>query len=166
MPSSRMSTAPPFARPSRASFPPPKPRQSAADPMTPAAEAVERFAADLAALGPVEGAFGLAVSGGPDSLALLLLAHAALPGRCRVATVDHRLRPEAAAEAAGVAALCHKLGLPHDTLIAEWDEPPAANIQARARAARYALLAEWALDHRLSAVLTAHHADDQAETLV
>ena len=134
--------------------------------MIPAAEAVTRFAADLAALGTVEGGIGLAVSGGPDSLALLILAHAALGDRARAATVDHRLRPEAAAEAAKVAALCATLGIPHDTLVAEWDEPPTANLQARARDKRYALLGQWAADHGLGAILTAHHADDQAETLL
>lgn len=134
--------------------------------MIPAAEAVERFAADLAALGQVEGDIGLAVSGGPDSLALLLLAHAALGGRCRAATVDHRLRPEAAAEAAGVAAICASLEVAHDTLVVDWDKPPTANLQARAREERYALLGQWARDHGVGAILTAHHADDQAETLL
>lgn len=134
--------------------------------MSPAAEAVERFTADLDALGPVEGGIGLAVSGGPDSLALLLLAHTALGDRCHAATVDHRIRPEAAGEAEGVATICASLGVPHNTLVVEWGEPPTANLQARARAARYALLGQWALDHCLGAVLTAHHADDQAETLL
>lgn len=134
--------------------------------MIPAAEAVQRFAADLAALGPVEGGVGLAVSGGPDSLALLLLAHAALGDRCRVATVDHRLRPEAASEAAHVAEICSMLGVAHDILSVEWAERPTANLQARAREQRYALLGQWALANRLGAVLTGHHADDQAETLI
>lgn len=134
--------------------------------MIPAAEAVQRFATDLAALGGSEDGIGLAVSGGPDSLALLLLAHAKFKDRCRVATVDHRLRPEAAAEAAGVAAICASLGVPHDTLVVEWGEEPTGNLQARARDARYALLGQWALEHRLGSVLTAHHADDQAETLL
>jgi tRNA(Ile)-lysidine synthase len=131
-----------------------------------AADAVTRFAADLAALGPIEGGIGLAVSGGPDSLALLLLARAAFGDRVRAATVDHRLRPEAAAEARGVAALCATLDVPHDTLVAEWDEPPTANLQAQARDMRYELLGKWAADNNLGAVLTAHHADDQAETLL
>jgi tRNA(Ile)-lysidine synthase len=131
-----------------------------------AADAVTRFAADLVALGPVEGGIGLAVSGGPDSLALLLLARAAIGENIRAATVDHRLRPEAAAEAAKVAALCAGLGVPHDILVAEWDQAPTANLQAQARDKRYALLGQWAADHRLGAVLTAHHADDQAETLM
>lgn len=106
------------------------------------------------------------MSGGGDSLALLLLAHRAkLPG-LRVATVDHRLRSGAAGEAASVAARCAELGVPHDLLAVEWDTPPTANIQARARDARYDLLGRWATSRTLGAVLTAHHADDQAETLV
>ncbi len=127
----------------------------------------ERFAADLARIWP-EGAKGaprlaLAVSGGPDSLALLRLAHAALPGRVAAATVDHGLRPEAAAEAAHVAQLCAALGVPHDTLTVEVGE---GNVQAQARAARYAALAGWMEGEALAALATAHHADDQAETLV
>ncbi|MCY7339876.1 MAG: tRNA lysidine(34) synthetase TilS [Sphingomonas bacterium] len=134
--------------------------------MTEAADAVQRFAADLAALGDFPGTLGIAVSGGADSVALLLLAHAAMGGRIRAATVDHRLRPEAAAEALAVTATCAQLGVLHDTLTVEWDKSPTANVQTRARAARYALLGEWAREHRLSAVMTAHHADDQAETLL
>ena len=63
--------------------------------MQPAAEAVQRFAADLDALIAPDALIGVAVSGGPDSLALLLLA-AARPGRVEAATVDHGLRPECA----------------------------------------------------------------------
>ena len=134
--------------------------------MIPAADAVQRFAADLAALGGPPGTLGIAVSGGADSLALLLLAHAAIGDRIRATTVDHRLRPEAADEAVAVAAICARLGVPHDTLKVAWDEAPTANLQARARDARYALLGQWARGHGLVAVLTAHHADDQAETLL
>jgi len=126
--------------------------------MIPAAEAVERFAADLAALSPRGEAIGIAVSGGPDSLALLLLAAAARPGAVAAATVDHRFRPESAAEAKMVSAICARLGLPHSIL--------AANLQARARAERYDLLAQWARERGIAAVATAHHADDQAETLI
>ena len=83
-----------------------------------------------------------------------------------MATVDHRLRPEGAAEAERVAAVCAPRGIAHDTLTVEWDLLPSANVQARARDARYALLGKWALEHDLGAVLTGHHADDQAETLL
>jgi tRNA(Ile)-lysidine synthase len=129
-------------------------------------EVIARFAADLDALVPSGGNVGVAVSGGPDSLALLLLAAAARPGKVEAATVDHALRAESRAEAEGVAAICKQLGVPHHILTAHWAEQPAANIQARAREMRYALLDEWALRRGLPAVATAHHADDQAETLL
>ena len=112
--------------------------------MTPAAEAVKRFAADLDALVPPGERVGVAVSGGPDSLALLLLAAAARPGLIEAATVDHGLRPESGAEAEMVASICAKLDVPHAILAADWSEPPTANIQAEARTMRYRLLADWA----------------------
>jgi len=122
-----------------------------------------RFAADLAPLWAGEGTLGLAVSGGPDSLALLLLAHTALPGQVAAATVDHGLRSANADEAAMVAALCQRLGVPHATLPVTLAE---GNVQAEARAARYAALAEWMGAQEVTALATAHHADDQAETLL
>ena len=103
------------------------------------------------------------MSGGPDSLALLLLAHAAVPGRFAVATVNHGLRPEAAAECAMVARVCADRGIACAVLEIETG---AGNLQAAARAARYAALADWARREGLAALATAHHADDQAETLI
>lgn len=103
------------------------------------------------------------MSGGPDSLALLLLAQTALPGRVAAATVDHGLRAEAADEAALVASLCAELGVPHAVLKVTL---APGNVQAGARAARYAALADWMAREGLAALLTAHHADDQAETLL
>lgn len=105
----------------------------------------------------------MAVSGGPDSLALLLLAHAALPGRVEGATVDHGLRVESADEAAMVADVCAGLEVPHATLAVTVAE---GNLQAEARTARYAALAGWCEARGLAALATAHHADDQAETLL
>ena len=125
-----------------------------------------RFAADLAALWPADeraGPLGLAVSGGPDSLALMLLAHAALPGRIAVASIDHGLRPEAAGEVALVERLAAERAIPF-TAIALTRQP--GNVQAQARTGRYAALAEWAKGAGLGAIATAHHADDQAETLL
>lgn len=125
-----------------------------------------RFAADLDALaGPGE-RLGVAVSGGPDSLALLLLAAAARPGTIEAATVDHALRPDSAAEAAMVADLCGRLEVPHTTLVIEWDEPPATALQAQARELRYGALARWMDDAGLCVAATGHHLDDQAETVL
>ena len=135
---------------------------SAATEAVSAAEAA-RFAAALERLLPEGGRIGLAVSGGPDSLAMLLLAHAALPGRFEVATVDHGLRKESAAEAEFVQGLCDAFGALHATLRVKVAE---GNLQDEARTARYAALAEWANERALGAILTAHHADDQAETLL
>lgn len=133
--------------------------------MQPADPLVARFRADLEALTGTPGTFAVAVSGGPDSLALLLLARAAFPGAVHAATVDHGLRPESATEAATVADICRDLGVPHAILKVEVSAG-GEGVQAAARLARYAALAEWMAADSLSLLLTAHHADDQAETLV
>lgn len=129
----------------------------------PSAELVARFLDDLRALRPDGGKLALAVSGGPDSLALLLLAAAALPGQVEAATVDHGLRPESVAEAGSVATICAALNVPHEILRVA---VPPGNVQSEARRARYAALAEWIDARGLAALATAHHADDQAETLL
>lgn len=103
------------------------------------------------------------MSGGPDSLALLLLASVAVPTRIEAASVDHGLRPESAHEAAMVAELCAAHGVPHRILGVK---VARGNVQDRARTARYAALAGWCRERGLGAIATAHHADDQAETLV
>jgi tRNA(Ile)-lysidine synthase len=132
---------------------------------SPAPPLVERFRADLAALaGPAPGRLAVALSGGPDSLALLLLAAAAFPGKVAAATVDHGLRPESAAEAERAAAACARLGVSHAILPARVAR--RASIQAAAREARYAALAGWMAREGLPLLLTAHHLDDQAETLM
>ncbi len=111
----------------------------------------------------------LAVSGGPDSTALLMMAAewAARRGTTRIAaaTVDHGLRPESAAEAAGAARLCEQLAVPHRTLV--WaGAKPSTRVQERAREARYRLLADHARTIGAGTIVTAHHADDQAETVL
>ncbi len=132
----------------------------------PQAEAIERFRHDLDALIGAQGLVGVAVSGGPDSLALLALTAAARPGSIEAATVDHALRPGARAEADMVARVCRTLGVPHQTLTVKWATTPETALQERARAERYNLLSKWAKDRGLHAILTAHHLDDQAETFM
>lgn len=130
-----------------------------------AADRTAAFAADWARLRPGEGPVGLAVSGGPDSLALLLMMHAAVgAGGFAVATVDHGLRVESAAEAAHVAALCGARGIAHATL--PIGLAPGSAVQERARDARYRALEGWCREQGLTALVTAHHADDQAETMI
>jgi len=112
----------------------------------------------------------LAVSGGPDSIALMWLAarwrRALARGpRLIAVTVDHGLRPEAAAEARQVKRLARSLDLPHRTL--RWTGPkPRTGLPAAARAARYRLLAQAARASGATHILTAHTRDDQAETLL
>jgi len=132
--------------------------------LTPHPDLLARFAADLDPLVPRDSTLGIAVSGGPDSLALLLLAAAARPGKIEAATVDHGLRREARQEAAFVASVCDDLAIPHHVLNARVS--PGASLQAQARAARYRVLGAWAIECDLGAVASAHHADDQAETLL
>jgi tRNA(Ile)-lysidine synthase len=134
--------------------------------MVPDAPLVARFAGDLDRLSAPGERLGLAVSGGPDSLALLLLAAAARPGRIEATTIDHALRTESRAEAELVAEICQRLSVPHRILTVEWDEEPAAALQERAREARYRLIAGWLRARDLPAVCTGHHRDDQAETLL
>ena len=134
--------------------------------MVPGNALVERFRADLDGLIETGRRIGIAVSGGPDSLALLMLAAAARPGEIEAATVDHGLRAGSREEAEMVGGVCERLGVPHAILAIEWDLPPTSAIQEQARAVRYGALAQWARERQLGAVLTAHHLDDQAETLV
>ena len=122
--------------------------------------------ADLKALPAIV----LAVSGGPDSVALMWLMarwrRALSKGPRLVAvTVDHGLRPEAAREARNVKALARALDLEHRTL--RWTgDKPRSGVPAAARAARYRLLAKAARGAGARHVLTAHTRDDQAETLL
>ncbi len=110
--------------------------------------------------------FAIAVSGGGDSMALL---HLALnwqggPHSIVALTVDHALREGSAVEARKVKRWCADLGVEHHTL--KWrHEPIASGLQAKARAARYDLMTRWCAKHGAATLLTAHTAEDQAETV-
>ncbi|MHA1597976.1 MAG: tRNA lysidine(34) synthetase TilS [Alphaproteobacteria bacterium] len=110
----------------------------------------------------------VAVSGGPDSMALTLLADAwarRRGGRITALTVDHGLRPESAAEAARVGGWLAGRGIAHEILV--WDDDkPVTGVQAKARAARYRLLGDWCRRAGVLHVLLAHQQDDQAETFM
>ena len=113
----------------------------------------------------------LAVSGGPDSLALMHLvarwrAGLAQGPRLNVLTVDHGLRPDSRQEAELVRRLAKELGLPHAILTWEEKEPHAGSFQERAREARYALMTAFCHAHDIPALVTAHMLDDQAETFL
>jgi tRNA(Ile)-lysidine synthase len=108
----------------------------------------------------------LAVSGGADSTALMLLAAQWKgPVRFSVLTIDHGLRPESRSEAQHVSQWARGLGLAPRIL--RWKETKhASGLQARAREARYRLMAQWCARHDVQGVVTAHTLDDQAETLL
>ncbi|MCW2245918.1 tRNA(Ile)-lysidine synthase [Azospirillum fermentarium] len=132
--------------------------------------AADAFAARMDRLGGFEPAprVAVGVSGGADSLALVLLAHgwaAARGGSVLALTVDHALRPESAGEAAQVGRWLAAHGIVHQIL--RWDgDKPAAAIQHAAREARAALLAAACRDAGILHLLLAHHRDDQAETVL
>ena len=117
-----------------------------------------------------EPAIGLAVSGGADSLALLLLpqrwaASLDQPPRLLVYSVDHGLRPEAGREVAMVLGVAERLGIAARGLV--WAGPkPRSGVQEAARAARYGLMGQAMAQDGVAVLLTAHHREDQAETVL
>lgn len=124
----------------------------------------------MARLGGFESAPRLAVgvSGGGDSLALTLLLRRWVKeqgGALLALTVDHGLRPDSAAEAAGVAQTMERIGVPHRVLRWEGDKPKAG-LQAAAREARHGLLASACVEAGVLHLALAHHRDDQAETVL
>ncbi|MES2215407.1 MAG: tRNA lysidine(34) synthetase TilS [Pseudomonadota bacterium] len=112
---------------------------------------------------PSNARIAVAVSGGADSVALLLLLKEA-PWNTQITaiTVNHNLRYEAAEEADYVKSICEERQIDHHTLA--WEhEDISSNIQGAARDARYQLMTSWCKENNISYLLTAHHADDQIE---
>ncbi len=130
----------------------------------------DEFAQLMERLAPFESApaLALAVSGGADSMALALLAAAWASSRGGTVTaliVDHRLRSEATAEAELTRARLSARGIAVE-ILTRAGAAPSADLQAFARDARYALLTGWCREHGVLHLVTAHHRDDQAETLL
>lgn len=116
----------------------------------------------------LEKTVAVAVSGGTDSMALILLMHEyALNTGFKVIglTVDHQLRSESAAEAAQVHDWLHERGIEHHTLV--WQHATVTSaLQKKAREARYQLLKDWCRAHQICTLMTAHHLEDQWETFM
>lgn len=107
---------------------------------------------------------GIALSGGGDSTALLHLALRA-GFRVEAVTVDHRLRPESAAEAASAGVACARLGVRHEVRV--WDHGPVkGNLMDAARRARMGLIGDWARERGIGVVALGHTRDDVAETVL
>ena len=147
--------------------------------MMSAEEEAKAFAAAMSALGPFEPEphIAVAVSGGSDSLALLMMVCAWIAprgGRLTALSVDHALRPESAAECrqigefiAALNAAAPPASLQIDHHILAWEgEKPSTGLMAAAREARYRLLTGWCRSRDVLHLALAHHADDQAETVL
>ena len=138
----------------------------AADKPTPVgeAEAGELFCGLVS-----EMAIAVAVSGGPDSLALAALMarwrdQLNDPPRLHALVVDHGLRPESAVEAQRTGRTLKALGL--DATIVTLSGLPASNVHAAARVARYDAMTDWMALNGFDVLATAHHRDDQLETVI
>ena len=139
---------------------------AASKPVTPAEF---RLLAAEAGLSPDQcNSLAIGVSGGTDSMALAsLVAEWAdrRRGSVTALTVDHRLRPESASEAAMVSRWIRELGMQHETLV--WHHRNVTRgIQASARAARFRLMGAWCVRAGVANLLLAHHLEDQAETFL
>ena len=109
----------------------------------------------------------VAVSGGADSMALTLLANEYANAKgfvLKSVTVDHRLRPESEDEATWVQQTLQGQGICHQILV--WHHDDLNRRHERARAARYQLMLDFCKNHPNSVLLTAHHQQDQVETIL
>lgn len=119
-------------------------------------------------LAPKGGSIGVAVSGGSDSMALLMLAadyRAASGVSCFAVTIDHGLRPEAKEEVKFVARACKALGVAHHALRWKRDDERQVS-QDSARQARHRLMADWAREQDIGRIALGHTRDDRMETFL
>lgn len=114
---------------------------------------------------PVE-PIAVALSGGADSVACLMSAHASWPGSVVALHVNHGLQAAATQFVAACEVLCTSFGVPLRVLTVAVPRTPRASVEAEAREVRYAALSAAAKDCRAQAVLLGQHADDQAETVL
>jgi len=116
----------------------------------------------------IEKKIAVAVSGGADSLGLAILLSGWIKGKnikLHALTVDHDLRVESSIEAKLVAKILKPFGLTHKIL--KWEgKKPTTKIQEAARNARYALMTEYCLTHKINFLCVAHHGQDQMETIL
>ncbi len=125
----------------------------------------DAFSRLMQGFAPVEGKLALAVSGGPDSMALALCVERWARQDFIAFIVDHGLREESASESAQVQIRLRQTGIPAEILV--WEHAPVAGrLHEKAREARYRLLTEACRRHGAGALLTAHHSGDQAETIL
>uniref|UniRef100_A0A2A4Z6G1 tRNA(Ile)-lysidine synthase n=1 Tax=OCS116 cluster bacterium TaxID=2030921 RepID=A0A2A4Z6G1_9PROT len=120
---------------------------------------------------PDDAPIAVAVSGGGDSMALLLALHhyrqqSDITLKIIALTVDHKLRADAAIEAAQVGQWCKDLGIEHHVLEWQFDEMPTTAIQEKARDARYQLMGEFCVAHHINKLFVAHNLEDNAETFL
>jgi tRNA(Ile)-lysidine synthase len=129
------------------------------------AVSAEEFALLMQGFAPFANKIALAVSGGPDSMALAVCVKRWAQRDCIAFIVEHGLRPESAAEAAQVKTQLQQMGIPAEILPWQHDSVPT-RLHEKARAARYDLLTAACRRHGAGDLLTAHHSGDQAETIL
>jgi tRNA(Ile)-lysidine synthase len=136
----------------------PTPRPTPADPLNPAAVALEGWPADLP--------LAVAYSGGADSTALLLACAARWPGQVNAIHIHHGLQAAADGFARHCESVCAALGVPLQLVQVDARHAPGESPEDAARKARYLALADAARHSGAQQVLLAQHADDQVETLL
>ncbi|MGL1919599.1 MAG: tRNA lysidine(34) synthetase TilS [Hyphomicrobiales bacterium] len=130
----------------------------------------QKIQSNLASFITNEACVAVAVSGGGDSMALLLALHSLTetpdkPLKIVALTVDHNLRENAKEEAKQVGIWCQNLGIEHQVLTWQFEQAPTTAIQEKARNARYQLMGDYCAGHGIQKLFVAHNLEDNAETM-